>query len=67
MFKDEVKVYRDVSGASLHRRGYRGRIHKSALNEAAAAGILHLAGWPALAEQGAAFEQLGMQFVLDHI
>ena len=53
MFKDEVKVFRDVSGTSLHKRGYRGRIHKAALNEAAAAGILLLAGWPAIAERGA--------------
>jgi hypothetical protein len=53
MFKDEVKVYRDVSGRSLHKRGYRGRIHKGSLNEAAAAGMLHVAGWPALAEAGA--------------
>ena len=53
MFKDEVKVFRDVSGRSLHKRGYRGRIHRAALNEAAAAGILMLAGWPAIAERGA--------------
>jgi Putative RNA methylase family UPF0020 len=52
MWKDEVQIFRDVSGESLHRRGYRGVIHKFALNEAAAAGVLHLAGWPEIAEAG---------------
>ena len=27
-------------------RGYRGPLHRAGLNEAAAAGILTLAGWP---------------------
>lgn len=53
MFQDEVKVFRDVSGRSMHRRGYRGVVHRAALNEAAAAGMLLMAGWPALAAQGA--------------
>ena len=52
MFQEEVKIYRDVSGASLHRRGYRGVVHKAALNESAAAGLLYIAGWPELAAQG---------------
>eukprot|EP00892_Ulva_mutabilis_P010337 jgi/Ulvmu1/7676/UM038_0106.1 len=52
MFRDEVKVFRDVSGRSMHRRGYRGVVHRAALNEAAAAGVLLMAGWPALAAQG---------------
>lgn len=62
MFQDEVKVYRDVSGTSLHRRGYRagGAIHKAALNEAAAAGVLYLAGWPEAAEQGTAALAAGL-------
>ena len=38
-------LYRDLSGASLHRRGYRSVMHRASLNEAAAAGILRLAGW----------------------
>eukprot|EP00798_Chlamydomonas_sp_ICE-L_P015600 gene15601-21704_t len=42
----EVSVYRDMSGSSLHRRGYRDAMHKSPLNEAMAAGMLHMAGWP---------------------
>lgn len=41
-FKDVVKIYRDMSGASLHRRGYRSAMHKASLNECAAAGILYL-------------------------
>ena len=55
MYQDEVKVYRDVAGESLHRRGYRagGAIHKAALNEAAAAGVLYMADWPAAAREGA--------------
>ena len=44
-FHDTMKVYRDLSGMSLHRRGYRDKMHKSPLNEAAAAGILLLSGW----------------------
>lgn len=35
-----------MSGASLHQRGYRAAMHRASLNEAAAAGILGLAGWP---------------------
>jgi 23S rRNA G2445 N2-methylase RlmL len=35
-----------MSGESLHRRGYRdAAIHRAALNESAAAGVLALAGW----------------------
>ncbi len=45
--QDRFLLYRDMSGASLHRRGYRGAMHRAALNEAAAAGVLHLAAWPA--------------------
>jgi len=51
-----VTIFRDMSGASLHRRGYRGAMHAAALNEAAAAGVLSLAGWPALCrEEGAPY------------
>jgi hypothetical protein len=44
-YQDRLTLYRDMSGASLHRRGYRQAMHRAALNEAAAAGILRLAGW----------------------
>lgn len=47
--RDVVWLYRDTSGDSLHRRGYRtgSKVHAAALNEAAAAGVLAAAGWPA--------------------
>ena len=38
-------LYRDWSGASLHKRGYRPIQVKSPLNEALAAGLLILSGW----------------------
>lgn len=44
-YHDRLSIYRDMSGASLHRRGYRQAMHRASLNEAAAAGILQLAGW----------------------
>jgi putative N6-adenine-specific DNA methylase len=39
---DGASLWRDESGASLHKRGYRGAMVKSPLNEALAAGILLL-------------------------
>lgn len=45
----------DLSGDSLHRRGYRRVQGVAPLKENLAAGLLRWAGWPALAEQGAAF------------
>ena len=39
------KVYSDSSGISLHKRGYRNKIHKAALNESLAAGIVMLSNW----------------------
>ncbi len=38
-------IYRDLSGASLHKRGYRPIQVKSPLNEATAAGLILLTGW----------------------
>ncbi|KAK9811854.1 hypothetical protein WJX72_011203 [[Myrmecia] bisecta] len=49
LLNDYVSLYRDMSGDSLHRRGYRSAMHKASLNESAAAGALTLAGWPELA------------------
>lgn len=42
-----VSIYRDLAGASLHKRGYRSNIpmHRSSLNEALAAGMLYLSGF----------------------
>lgn len=56
MLNDNLQIYRDVGGGSLHRRGYRAdsAVHKAALNEAAAAGLMLLAGWQhSSAQQGA--------------
>lgn len=38
-------LYRDLGGASLHKRGWREVQHKSPLNESIAAGLLLHAGW----------------------
>jgi putative N6-adenine-specific DNA methylase len=43
--KGIASVYRNFSGASLHKRGYREAQVKSPLNEATAAGLLLLSGW----------------------
>jgi 23S rRNA G2445 N2-methylase RlmL len=43
--RDEVTLYRDLSGDSLHKRGYRPIQVKSPLNEATAAGLLLLSEW----------------------
>lgn len=40
-----MTLSRDLSGASLHKRGYRTALHKSPLNEALAAGLVLLSGW----------------------
>lgn len=43
--RDRATLYRDLSGASLHKRGYRPIQVKSPLNEATAAGLIMLSGW----------------------
>lgn len=47
MLNNKLQLFRDLGGGSLHRRGYRraSAVHKAALNEAAAAGLLLIAGW----------------------
>ena len=57
-FRDRVILYRDMSGASLHKRGYRDAMHKASLNEAVAAGVLQLAGWPAAVKHAAQRSQV---------
>ncbi len=42
---NKFKVYSDSSGVSLHKRGYRNKIHKAALNESLAAGLVMLSNW----------------------
>jgi 23S rRNA (guanine2445-N2)-methyltransferase / 23S rRNA (guanine2069-N7)-methyltransferase len=48
-----ITVSLDLSGDSLHRRGYRGAAGEAPLKENVAAGVLLRAGWPALVAQGA--------------
>lgn len=45
--RGEATLYRDLAGASLHKRGYRseGTMHRSSLNESVAAGMLYMAGF----------------------
>ncbi|GLI59211.1 hypothetical protein VaNZ11_001050 [Volvox africanus] len=50
-YRDHVSIFRDMSGQSLHRRGYRDVMHRAALNEAAAAGVLTLSGWKEAVEE----------------
>ncbi|HVS76650.1 MAG TPA: bifunctional 23S rRNA (guanine(2069)-N(7))-methyltransferase RlmK/23S rRNA (guanine(2445)-N(2))-methyltransferase RlmL [Steroidobacteraceae bacterium] len=45
----------DLSGESLHRRGYRGAAGEAPLKENVAAGVLIRSGWPDLAAGGAEF------------
>lgn len=52
--KGQVTVSLDISGESLHRRGYRTGQGSAPIKENLAAAILLRAGWPEMAEQGAA-------------
>ena len=45
VFKNHATLYRDMSGQSLHKRGYRRAMHRSSLNECLAAGLLMVSGW----------------------
>ena len=45
LYKDTAVLYRDLSGVSLHKRGYRDVMHKASLNEGIAAACLTIAGW----------------------
>ena len=49
----EVQVALDLSGDSLHRRGYRVAGGEAPLKENLAAAVLMRAGWPAMASSGA--------------
>lgn len=53
--RDRATLYIDLSGESLHRRGYRVEGTVAPLKENLAAGILMRAGWPQLMREGAAF------------
>ena len=50
--KGQVTVSLDMSGDSLHRRGYRSGQGSAPLKENLAAALLMRAGWPQLAKQG---------------
>ena len=52
---NNITVSLDLSGESLHRRGYRGAAGEAPLKENVAAGVLLRTGWPELAAQGAEF------------
>ncbi len=54
LFRDQARVSLDLSGESLHRRGYREHNTPAPLKENLAAAILLRAGWPAIAERGGA-------------
>ncbi|MGH8201589.1 MAG: THUMP domain-containing protein, partial [Steroidobacteraceae bacterium] len=51
----QITLSIDLSGESLHRRGYRGSAGEAPLKENVAAGVLVRAGWPELAAAGAEF------------
>ena len=52
---EQITLSIDLSGESLHRRGYRGAAGEAPLKENVAAGVLVRAGWPQLAAEGAGF------------
>jgi 23S rRNA (guanine2445-N2)-methyltransferase / 23S rRNA (guanine2069-N7)-methyltransferase len=52
--RDVARIYVDLSGASLHQRGYRLGTGEAPLKENLAAAILLRAGWPEIARQGGA-------------
>ncbi|OGT62521.1 MAG: hypothetical protein A3E85_00735 [Gammaproteobacteria bacterium RIFCSPHIGHO2_12_FULL_45_12] len=52
LYRDIASIYIDLSGQSLHRRGYRLSAGAAPLKENLAAAVLIRAGWPAIAKQG---------------
>jgi 23S rRNA (guanine2445-N2)-methyltransferase / 23S rRNA (guanine2069-N7)-methyltransferase len=50
-----ITVSLDLSGESLHRRGYRGEAGEAPLKENVAAGMLMRSGWVEMAQAGAQF------------
>jgi 23S rRNA (guanine2445-N2)-methyltransferase / 23S rRNA (guanine2069-N7)-methyltransferase len=55
LLNDEATVNLDLSGDSLHRRGYREDQREAPMKENLAAAILAIAGWKEVAAQGGAF------------
>ncbi len=54
LFRDQARLSLDLSGESLHRRGYREEGGAAPLKENLAAAILLRAGWPEVAKAGGA-------------
>jgi len=54
LLRDEATVSLDLSGESLHRRGYRQQATAAPMKENLAAAILLRAGWPDIAAAGGA-------------
>ena len=54
LHRDQATLYIDLSGESLHKRGYRLAQVAAPLKENLAAAILLRAGWPAIAKAGGA-------------
>ncbi|MDH3310982.1 MAG: bifunctional 23S rRNA (guanine(2069)-N(7))-methyltransferase RlmK/23S rRNA (guanine(2445)-N(2))-methyltransferase RlmL [Gammaproteobacteria bacterium] len=52
LLRDKATVSLDLSGESLHRRGYRTKTVQAPLKENLAAAILLRANWPAIAREG---------------
>jgi len=52
--RDQVRISLDLSGSSLHRRGYRAEGVIAPLKENLGAAILLESGWPAIAHNGGA-------------
>ncbi|WP_250462487.1 bifunctional 23S rRNA (guanine(2069)-N(7))-methyltransferase RlmK/23S rRNA (guanine(2445)-N(2))-methyltransferase RlmL [Microbulbifer litoralis] len=54
LHRDKLDIAIDLSGESLHKRGYRTHIGAAPLKENLAAALLLRAGWPQIAAQGGA-------------
>ena len=54
LHRDKLDIAIDLSGESLHKRGYRTHIGAAPLKENLAAALLLRAGWPQIAEEGGA-------------
>ncbi len=58
LLRDQATVSLDLSGESLHRRGYRTQTVEAPLKENLAAAILLRADWPAIAKENGALVDL---------
>ena len=58
LLRDEATISLDLSGESLHRRGYRTQTVEAPLKENLAAAILMRASWPDIAKEGGALVDL---------